>query len=151
MDFNLQLKLKGDLSIKKYSEDNRLIQQIDVPNLIVTAGRQHIASRIIGYVGSSASVMTHMGVGISGTLPVIGNTALNSQIARVALDSTPTRTNAIITYSATFGLGVAVGSIVEAGIFNASTGGTMLCHTVFPVVNKDTNETVTITWNISVG
>jgi hypothetical protein len=91
-----------------------------------------------------------MGVGTSGTTPQAINTALNSQLTRVALDSSTT-SGSIITYSATFGPGVATGSIVEAGIFNASSDGTMLCHTVFPVVNKDANETVVITWNISVG
>jgi hypothetical protein len=91
-----------------------------------------------------------MGIGISATTPVIGNTSLNNQIARVALDSS-TVLGTIVTYSATFGPGVGTGSVVEAGVFNASSGGTMLCHTTFPVVNKDANETIVITWNISVG
>ena len=150
MDLNSQLKLKGELSIKKYSKDNKLVQQLEVPNLVVTTGKQHIATRVVGYTGSSASVMSHMGIGTSATIPVIGNTALNSQIARVELDSS-TVSGTIVTYSATFGPGVGPGSVVEAGIFNASSAGTMLCHTTFPVVNKDANETIVITWNISVG
>lgn len=150
MDLNSQLNLKGELSIKKYSKDNKLIQQLDVPNLVVTAGKQYIATKVIGYTGSSSNVMSHMGVGTSATIPVIGNTALNNQIARVELDSS-TVSGTIVTYSATFGPGVGTGSVVEAGIFNASSAGTMLCHTTFPVVNKDANETIVITWNISVG
>lgn len=140
------IKMVGELSIKKYSEDNRLIQELNVPNLVVTTGKEYIASRMIG---TSSAVMSHMGIGTSGTIPVVGNTTL-TQVARVALDSA-TVTNAIVTYTATFGPGVGTGSIVEAGIFNASSGGTMLCRTVFPVVNKDSNETIVITWNISVG
>jgi hypothetical protein len=150
VDLNSQLNLKGELSIKKYSKDNKLIQQLDVPNLVVTAGKQYIATKVIGYTGSSSNVMSHMGVGTSATIPVIGNTALNNQIARVELDSS-TVSGTIVTYSATFGPGVGTGSVVEAGIFNASSAGTMLCHTTFPVVNKDANETIVITWNISVG
>jgi hypothetical protein len=141
------LKIKGELSIKKYSDDNRLIQELNVSNLIVTAGKQYIASRMIG---TSSNVMSHMAIGTSGTTPVVGNVTLNSEIARVAL-ATPTVSDTIVTYSATFGPGVGTGSVVEAGILNASSSGTLLCHTVFPVVNKDANETIVITWNISVG
>jgi hypothetical protein len=150
VDLNSNLKLKGKLSIKKYSKDNKLVQQLVVPNLVVNAGKQYIATKVVGYVGSSANVMSHMAIGTSATTPVIGNTSLNNQIARVALDSS-TVSGTIVTYSATFGPGVGTGSVVEAGVFNASSGGTMLCHTIFPVVNKDANETIVITWNISVG
>ena len=89
MDLNSQIKLKGALSIKKYSKDNKLTQQLEVPNLVVTVGKQHIASKIVGYVGSSAAVMSHMGVGISGTTPVIGNTTLNNEIAIPSCSALP--------------------------------------------------------------
>ena len=142
--------MTGDLSIKKYNKENKLVQEINVPNLVVTAGKQYIAAKVVGYTGSSSNVMSHMGIGTTATVPVQTNTTLNNQIARVSLDSFSV-SGTIVTYSATFGPGVGTGSVVEAGIFNASSGGTMLCHTVFPVVNKDANETIVITWNISVG
>jgi hypothetical protein len=46
--------------------------------------------------------------------------------------------------------GVGTGAISEAGIFNASSGGTMLCRTVFPVVNKQASDTIAITWTITI-
>lgn len=141
------IKMTGILSVKKYNKDNRLVQELNVPNLVVTVGKEYIASRMIG---TSSNVMSHMAIGTSATAPVVGNTTLNSEIARVALDSSA-RSNSIITYSATFGPGVGTGSVVEAGVLNASSSGTLLCHTTFPVVNKDSGETIVITWNISVG
>ena len=147
MNFNSQLNLKGQLSIKKYNSKNNLVQELNVPNLIVTVGKQFIASRMIG---TSSAVMSHMGIGTTATTPVAGNTTLANQIARVG-DLAASVSGAIVTYSATFGPGVGTGSVVEAGIFNASSGGTMLCRTVFPVINKDAGETIVITWNISVG
>lgn len=141
------MKLKGELSIQKYNEHNRLVQEITVPNLVVDVGKQYVASRM---AGTSAAVMSHMAVGSSGTPPASTDTILNSESGRVALGST-TVNGSTVSYSATFGTGVATGQVVEAGIFNASTGGTMLCHTVFPVINKDGNETIVITWNVSVG
>jgi hypothetical protein len=41
-------------------------------------------------------------------------------------------------------------AITEAGIFDAETGGSMLCRTVFPVVTKMAADTITITWTISI-
>lgn len=146
MNLNSSIKLKGELSIKKYNVDNNLIEELNVPNLIVTTGKAYIASRMIG---TSAAVMSKMAIGSSGGSLLIGNTTLSTELARA--DLVATSNNAIVTYSATFGPGVGTGSIVEAGIFNASSGGTMLCRTIFPVVNKDANETIVITWNVSVG
>ena len=49
-----------------------------------------------------------------------------------------------------FGAGVGTGALTEAGIFNASSGGTMLCRTEFDVVNKGSADTMTITWTVTV-
>jgi hypothetical protein len=39
--------------------------------------------------------------------------------------------------------------VTEAGIFNALTGGDMLCRTVFPVVNKGADDTMSVTWTVT--
>jgi len=49
-----------------------------------------------------------------------------------------------------FGAGEGTGSITEAGIFNASSSGTLLCRTVFSVVNKGASDSMTITWTVTV-
>ncbi len=72
-----------------------------------------------------------------------------TQTGRVALSSSSVLNNTI-TYTATFPAGTGDGAITEAGIFNASTAGTMLCRTVFPIVNKGSGDQITITWVITV-
>lgn len=147
------IKLTGKLSIKKYDDKNNLIEEYEVPNLVVTSGKAHVAQRVAGYVGSSASVMTHMAIGTNNTAPVAANTSLTSQLgSRVALDSTSVSAQNI-TFSATFGpLAEYVSTnIVEAGVFNASTGGTMLCRTTFPIISKTASETIAIVWTVTVG
>jgi hypothetical protein len=142
------IQLKGMLSIEKYNAENKLIEKIEVPNLVVTTGKAYVASRI---KDSTASVMTFMGYGTNGTAPALGDVGLITQLgARVPIQTT-TVANNIVTYSATFGPNDGTGSIVEAGIFNSATVGTMLCRTTFPVISKDSNEAIVITWNISVG
>jgi hypothetical protein len=39
--------------------------------------------------------------------------------------------------------------VTEAGVFNAATGGDMLCRTVFDVVNKAADDTMAITWTVT--
>jgi hypothetical protein len=68
--------------------------------------------------------------------------------SREALDSTSASSNTI-TYVASFEAGDATGAVTEAGLFNASSGGTMLCRTVFSVVNKGAQDILNITWVIT--
>ena len=64
----------------------------------------------------------------------------------VLLDSSGTQYTVTVTVLA----GTGTGAITEAGIFNASTNGTMLCRTVFPVVTKQAGDTIAITWKVTV-
>ena len=86
--------------------------------------------------GTSESVMSHMALGSGTTAAAAGDTDLGSILgSREALDSTTVSTNTI-TYVASFEAGDGTGAVTEAGIFNASTGGTMLCRVVFSEINK---------------
>ena len=93
--------------------------------------------------------MTHMGIGTNSTAPLPENTTLTGQTTRQVLTGSSVSGNSI-TYTATFPAGYGDGSITEAGIFNASVAGTMLCRTVFPVVNKQAGDTIAVTWKVTV-
>ena len=134
------LKLKGKLAIALNGE---VVQEVD--NLVVTAGKGYVASRI---KDASATAMSHMAIG-SGSTAAAGNTALGSELGRVSLTSTSV-SNAIVTYVATFAAGTGTGAVTEAGLLNASSSGTMLCRTVFSVVNKGSADSMTITWTVTV-
>lgn len=135
------LKLTGKLTIALNDE---IVQE--VPNLVVTAGKEYVASRI---KDASATAMSHMAIGTGSTAAAASQTALGSESARTGLTST-TVSGADIVYVDTFAAGTGTGAITEAGIFNASSGGTMLCRTVFSVVNKGANDAMTITWTVTV-
>lgn len=74
--------------------------------------------------------MSHMAIGTGSTAAAASDTALGSQSARTTLTSTTVTDNDVV-YVDTFPAGTGTGAITEAGIFNASSGGTMLCRTVF--------------------
>ena len=104
-----------------------------------------------------------MGIGTDSTTEVIGNTALGAELTvgggytgytRASL-TTATNSANVVTYVATFAANnpsaPAGGAVLrEAGIFNASTAGTMLCRTTFPIVTKLPADALTITWTVTI-
>jgi hypothetical protein len=138
---------KGILNIVLQDENGKIKQDVTVPNLVVDTGLAYIASRM---KDTTETAMTHMAVGSGTTDPAAGDTALETQLgSRVGLTSTTVTANAI-EYVATFGAGVGTGAITEAGIFNDSTSGTMLCRTEFDVINKGSADSMTITWTVTI-
>ena len=138
---NDDLKLKGKLTIALNDE---VVQEVD--NLVVTAGKGYVASRM---KDASATAMSHMAIGSGTTNPAASDTAVETELGRVALTSTSVSA-AVVTYVATFAAGTGTGAVTEAGILNASSGGTLLCRTEFNVVNKGSSDSMTVTWTVTV-
>lgn len=137
------LTMKGRVVVRLNDE---IVQEID--NLVVTAGKGYVASRM---KDTSATAMSHMAVGSGNTAAAASQTALVTEVARVALTST-TVSSADVVYVGTYGSGTGTGTLNEAGILNASSGGTMLCRVVFSgAISKGANDSMTITWTVTAG
>jgi len=139
--FSDDLVMTGRLEIALNGE---LVKE--VPNLVVSAGKDYVASRM---KDTTKDAMSHLAVGTGSTSPAAGDTALGSELARQALTSTTVSSNEV-TYIATFAPGTGTGAITEAGLFNDSSAGDMLCRTTFAVVNKAAADSMTITWVVTV-
>lgn len=146
---NENLKLSGQLNIVLKDKAGNIKDQREVKNLVVNSGLAYIASRM---TGTAKNVMSHMALGSGTTAPAAGDTDLGTMLgSREALDTT-TITGSIdekVEYVASFEAGDATGAVTEAGIFNAATGGDMLCRTTFSVVNKAADDTMSVTWTIT--
>lgn len=143
------LKLTGKLNVTLTDKDGNVKDSREIDNLVVNAGLAYIASRM---VGTAKSVMSHMAVGSSTTAAAAAQTDLISILGtRKALTSTTISgsNNEKVVYVATFAATESTGAITEAGVFNASTGSDMLCRTTFAVVNKGADDSLTITWTIT--
>lgn len=139
------LKLKGRVAIVLRDAKGEIKQEQEIRNLVVDSGLDFIASRM---GGASSDVMSHMAVG-SGTVAAnAADTTLGSELGRSALTSSTVTDNAIA-YVASFPAGTGTGAVTEAGIFNDASAGDMLCRTVFDVVNKQTDDSLQITWQVS--
>jgi hypothetical protein len=143
-----QLKATGKVRIVQTNASGETIKEFEVPNLVVTAGKNYIASKIVATTNSPVS-MTHMAIGTGTGTPGASDTALGAETGRVSLAGSVVSTNTI-TYTATFPAGTGTGAITEAAVLNASSSGTMLCRTTFPVVNKAAGDTIAVTWVVTV-
>ena len=141
---NENLKLSGQLNIVVKGKDGKVKEERTEENLVVSAGLTFIASRM---KDTTAGAMSHMGLGSGTTTEAAGQTDLTTLLgSREALDSTTASSNTIV-YVASFEAGDA--TVTEAGIFNAASSGSMLCRTKFNVVNKAADDTMNVTWTIT--
>lgn len=143
------VKAMGLVTVTKTNKFGEVTDKFEVPNLVVDAGKIYIAGKMIAEALDTPVHMSHMGIGTGTASPAGGDTSLGTQTGRVLLSGNLQDTNSI-TYTATFPAGTGTGAITEAGVFNASSGGTMLCRTVFPVVNKQAGDTIAVTWKVTV-
>lgn len=109
--------------------------------MIVDAGLQHIADQL---AEQAEAAMSHMAVGTGQTVESPADTALETELARVAFTS-KSRTDKKVVYVADFGPGVGTGALTEVGLFNAASGGSLLSRITFPVKNKGAGDSLQIT------
>lgn len=125
----------------------------------LTSGNQTAfgaANNNIGTTWTATSAGT-LGSGTVSLAPNINDSTLYSEIAGTRASNPLTSTTIVTTstandtiqYVGTFNAGVGTGAVTEAGVFNAAAAGTMLCRTAFLVINKDVNDTLVITWKVS--
>mgnify|MGYP003301546386 FL=1 len=139
-------KATGKLTVEIKNDKGIVVEKREVKNLVVDDGLEYIASRM---KDTSATAMSHMAIGTGSTAAAASDTALGTEAARQALTSTTVTANAVA-YVASFAAGTGTGAITEAGILNAASSGTLLCRTVFSVVNKGASDSMTITWTVTI-
>ena len=143
----------GRLTIQVISPDGIVKDERNVNNLVVATGQAFIAASMLKTTTNSPAAMTNMAIGTGSTAASSSDTALGSEVGtRVTFSPAASSAANVVTYVGTFLPNNPATSqgIQEAGIFNASSGGTMLCRTTFSVVNKDPADTLAITWTITI-
>ena len=148
MNDTSSIKLTGCLDIVLTDALGNIKEKRHVPNTVVTGGKELIAERLVTQ-SISIGHMTHMALGSSNSSPANAG-AVDIVLVGTRQTLTPSRSGAIITYQCTFGPTVSTGTIQEAGIFNAATGGTMLCRTVFGTITKGASDTLAISWTVTI-
>lgn len=144
------LKLSGRVQFIITGEDGKIKEERIEDNLVVTSGLTYIRDRLSS--ASPPGLITHMELGTGTVAPVAGNTTLGTALGTRSTVSITTPTASTIQYSSSFAAGApaaGTNAITEAGLFTASTAGTMLCRVTFSAINKAPNDTMTVNWTIS--
>jgi len=142
-----QLKLTGHISLKLFGPGGDLKETREIKNVVVTAGKNFLANWLTGATQADY-FMRYLSLGTGTNAASASDTTLQTELsARVA--GTLTNSTNVWQNQATFGAGTDTGAITEAGIFSASSSGTMFARQVFAVVNKAAGDSLQLTWQVT--
>lgn len=144
-------QIRGDVNIVRRNSEGKVTAKRLIRNLVVNTGLYHIADRLEDSPDETA--MGYCAIGSDNTAPAAGDTALASEVGRVALTSKVQGTGGNanqVTYSATFPAGTGTGTIVEAGILNAAAAGVMLARSIFAAIVKGAGDAIDTQWVLTV-
>lgn len=131
--------LKGRMEAILYDRFGNIIDKREKFNLITTVGFDFIADAI-GKPSGRPNVMSHIAVGTGTTAANVGDTTLQTEVAREAATYSHTSSSDEFEFEATFNAGTATGALTEAGVLNAASSGTLLDRLVFSAVNKGASD-----------
>jgi len=142
----------GNLKVELRDEHGLVKAMREIDNVFTDAGDAHVADQMESSPDEDA--MSHMAVGTSTTTLTAGDTTLGGETDRNALTSFTQGAGGDdnkVVYVGDWAAGDATAAITEAGIFNSSTAGTMLCASTFSVINKGASDTLQISWTVTFG
>ena len=121
--------------------------------MITNAGMAEVAGLIGTDTTGDVATFDYIAIGTGTTAPSATDTALANEQQRAAATGTRVTTSVTndtlqlvkdaFSFSGSY-------AITEVGVFNASTGGTMLSRSTFSAVNVTANDTLKVTVKIQV-
>lgn len=146
--FGEKTGIKGKVTWKLFDEFGNLKEERQVNNLVVTAGKNWLAE-FCADKGVTPAAMDYLAIGTGDGDPSAGETTLVTEHCTRVQVTTPTHTEAVWSLVGTFTAGNGTGAVIEAGVFNASTIGSMFARQHFDVINKGANDSLQCSWEIT--
>lgn len=140
MKNNSGLKIHGHMEIKLYKPDGTVIARRK-DNIIVNAGFTFICDAL-GNAGARPAVLSHIAIGTDPTATDVSQTALLAEIFRKAATFSKPAVNQF-QLDVLFSEGEGTGTLREAGVFNASSGGTLFDRVVYSPLIKAADDVIT--------
>lgn len=139
----------GRWNMKLYGPDGELKDTRDGTNVITTNGLEFMSS-FLNSAATAASTFTmrYIGIGSDATAEAVGNTALGTELSRHT-GVVSNNSGGVFEIKATFATGSGTGSIVEYGIFDSNTAGTMWARDTESAINKGANDVLEVTAQIT--
>lgn len=156
----INLKLRGYIQVAMFEANKQEVERRGVPvefyegnNTIVTSGRRWVLQQLASSEINTAQSISYIAVGTGTNAPATSDTALQSEVTRIAISSfvTSNLTSNPPSWQAIISLATNQGNTTlgEIGLFNSSSGGTMLGRATFSTVNKSTSNTLSLTYVVS--
>lgn len=140
--------LKGKIRLEHYNAQGELLQVREQDNLVVNGGKTLAVQRLAGI---TATAVSHIAVGTDNTAAAAAQTALIAETHRESCSAalaTVTTANDSVILESTFNFAGSF-AIVESGLFNDATTGTMFNRAVFSVVNVNNGDSIVFKWTIT--
>lgn len=135
--------------MKLTGPNGELKQHINGENVITTVGKQYLAA-FLNSAATAASTFTarYIAIGTNSTAEAASDTALGTEVARHT--GTVSVSGTVYTVVATFAAGTGTGAIVEYGLLNSNTAGTLFSRDTESVINKGASDTLTVTTEVTI-
>ncbi len=152
---NEEIKIKGELTLNFRNVKTGKVRKYVYKNMVVTYGKNAIAQRLSG---QSVGEITYCAVGTGTTAPALADTALQTELFRKAI-SVRSYSGNVSTFDTYFTTSEANGTLREAGLFGTGVGrtpsatpgsGQLFCRVAINRT-KTSNDTLTLTWTVTVG
>jgi hypothetical protein len=146
------VSLVGTVDFTVFDLNGNHVRSIRDNNLVTTAGKNYLVKKIIGSADVLGSSVEVLAVGDDdSTAAAVGDTELNNEVARVDIDSVSDSGNTG-QFTTTLPIGVATGTIAEAGLFTSDTTPILLSHIVLSTpFTKASDEFILVNWRIRIG
>jgi len=143
-------KLNGYWKIILRGPNGEIKKEVNGKNVVCTNGKEYLASFMASAAAAASTfTMRYIGIGTDSTSEAASNTALGVEVSRHT-GTVSYLSNQIYQVTATFATGSGTGAIVEYGLFDSNTAGTMLTRDTESVINKGSGDTLTVVHQITI-
>jgi hypothetical protein len=145
--------LQGRWKIERYTPDGYgkmvLAEVHEGVNVITTVGKTALATFLAAAAqAATTNTFKYMAIGTDSTAESAAQTALGTEVSRTT-GTVSFVSDAIYQVKSTFAAGSGTGAIVEYGLFNSSSAGTMFCRDVESAINKGASDTLITTLQVT--
>lgn len=149
------INMRGDVHIEiRDAKTGKLKSVQDCHNVVVTTGKNAIADALRGTETSNRGIITYCALGTGLPAATESDTTLDTEIFR-KLISVRSVTDNVAQFETFFTTSEANGTLKEAGLFGDAASGTADSGTLFCRVQinrtKTSNDTLSLTWTVTVG
>lgn len=141
------------LTILHNVKTGKITRELD-NNMVVTAGKNSMASALMGTTANNQGIITYCALGTGITAPAAGNTTLQTEIYRKLISVRSVSGN-VATFQTFYTTSEAIGTLREAGLFGdladgTANSGTLFCRVAINRV-KTSSDTLTLLWSVTIG